>query len=210
MIFCGGTSSPEAGLNHGWHEVDSYQVPIKYEQGDLQSPKVYSEVLNQQQISTAPSLTGSCFARNNCLECSSPARGRPDIDIDTRVNRALPGFAKACRFAMKEEDKTDGWSSSTLDNSSLDQFRSSLSQFSFDSPPKAELRRSPRKPTPVRSRTTGPVKRLASESFSLDVKEPKISSPQRSPKKQKRSYAPPETYAHLRELQDHLKSDLDG
>ncbi|KAJ7940512.1 uracil-DNA glycosylase-like protein [Mycena leptocephala] len=110
---------------------------------------------------------------------------------------------------MKEEDKNDGWSSSTLDNSSLDQFRSSLSQFSFDSPPKAELRRSPRKPTPVRSRTTGPVKRLASESFSLDVKEPKISSPQRSPKKQKRSYAPPETYAHLRELQDHLKSDLD-
>ncbi|KAJ7285981.1 uracil-DNA glycosylase-like protein, partial [Mycena rebaudengoi] len=36
----------------------------------------------------------------------------------------------------------------------------------------------------------------------------KIDAP--SPKKKlKRSYAPPETYAHLRELQDHLKPDLD-
>ncbi|KAJ6496986.1 uracil-DNA glycosylase-like protein [Mycena vitilis] len=76
------------------------------------------------------------------------------------------------------------------DNSlgSLDQFRSSLSQFSFE---KTELRRSPRKPVPNRSRKT------------------KTASPERSLKKQKRSYAPPETYAHLRELQDHLKPDLD-
>ncbi|KAJ7685316.1 uracil-DNA glycosylase-like protein [Mycena polygramma] len=99
---------------------------------------------------------------------------------------------------MKEE---------ATDNSlgSLDQFRSSLSQFSFE---KTELRRSPRKPVPNRSRTasSSPVKRRASES---DTKETKITSPERSPKKQKRSYAPPETYAHLRELQDHLKPDLD-
>ncbi|KAJ6623525.1 uracil-DNA glycosylase-like protein, partial [Mycena sp. CBHHK59/15] len=33
--------------------------------------------------------------------------------------------------------------------------------------------------------------------------------PARSPKKQRRSYAPPETYAHLHELQDHLKENLD-
>ncbi|KAJ6547691.1 uracil-DNA glycosylase-like protein [Mycena capillaripes] len=109
---------------------------------------------------------------------------------------------------MKEEDTADD---SALNNSPLEQFRSSLSQFSFDSPPQKELRRSPRKPVPVRSPTGSSVKRLASESgFNTDdVKETKILSRERSPKKQKRTYAPPETYAHLRELQDHLKADLD-
>ncbi|KAF8212105.1 hypothetical protein K438DRAFT_1751654 [Mycena galopus ATCC 62051] len=102
---------------------------------------------------------------------------------------------------MKEEDFTDDVA---LANNSLVQFRSSVSQFSFGSTPSnPELRRSPRKPVPVRRTTDiSPVKRLASES--VDVKESKS-----SPKKQKRSYAPPETYAHLRELQDNLKPDLD-
>ncbi|KAJ7774969.1 uracil-DNA glycosylase-like protein [Mycena metata] len=88
----------------------------------------------------------------------------------------------------------------------LDQFRSSLSQFSFSSPQKTELRRSPRKPAPLR---TSPAKRPASDDE--EERKPKVSSrdKSRSPKKQKRLYAPPETYGHLRELQDHLKLDLD-
>ncbi|KAF7363546.1 UDG domain-containing protein [Mycena sanguinolenta] len=102
---------------------------------------------------------------------------------------------------MKEEDIA-GDSAPT--DSSLTQFRSSVAQYSYDSPPSntEPLRRSPRKHVPSRSTSSSSVKRLASES--VDMKETKI-----SPKKQKRSYAPPETYAHLRELQDHLKPDLD-
>ncbi|KAJ7449934.1 uracil-DNA glycosylase-like protein [Mycena latifolia] len=113
---------------------------------------------------------------------------------------------------MKEEEDI-------ADNSAaLNQFRTSLSQFSFGSPDKQELRRSPRKLVPVRaspskSVRTSPSKRQASESgFSeRETKAAGSSSRERSrsPKKQKRSYAPPETYAHLRELQDHLKQDLD-
>jgi hypothetical protein len=61
-----------------------------------------------------------------------------------------------------------------------------------------------------RSASSSPAKRLASkreEDDDVDVEPLKF-----SPKKQKlkRTYAPPETYAHLRELQDHLKPDLDG
>ncbi|KAJ6597016.1 uracil-DNA glycosylase-like protein [Mycena vulgaris] len=96
---------------------------------------------------------------------------------------------------MKEEELDK-------DSATLNHFRAALSQFSFGSPDKNELRRSPRKPLPVRS---SPAKRQASE----DVKDAGASSRERSPKKQKRSYAPPETYAHLRELQDHLRQDLD-
>ncbi|KAJ6502433.1 uracil-DNA glycosylase-like protein [Mycena sanguinolenta] len=99
---------------------------------------------------------------------------------------------------MKEEDVTDD--SALTDTSLVQKFQSSIAQFSYPSNP--ELRRSPRKHVPARSTSSSPVKRLASES--VDIKETKF-----SPKKQKRSYAPPETYAHLRELQDHLKPDLD-
>ncbi|KAJ7509998.1 hypothetical protein B0H11DRAFT_1957130 [Mycena galericulata] len=86
----------------------------------------------------------------------------------------------------------------------LDEFRSSLSRFSFGSPDKTELRRSPRKPVPV--------KRLASEigTSQSDVKSPSKEARRSPVKKQKRAYAPPETYAHLHELQDHLKQDLDA
>ncbi|KAJ7109501.1 uracil-DNA glycosylase-like protein [Mycena epipterygia] len=93
---------------------------------------------------------------------------------------------------VKEEDIPD--------SAALNQFRSSLSQFSFGSS-KSELRRSPRKPVA----RTSPVKRQISETGSSQ----KRIVLERSPKKQKRSYAPPETYAHLHELQDHLKQDLD-
>ncbi|KAF7338195.1 UDG domain-containing protein [Mycena venus] len=124
-----------------------------------------------------------------------------DVNEFLRENDTSSDTSAFC--TMKEEETTDD---SAL-NSSLTQFRSSLSQFSFDSAPKPEPRRSPRKPVPVgsRSASTTPVKRLASErGLNEDVKESKASF-----KKQKRSYAPPETYAHLREVQDHLKPDLD-
>lgn len=91
-------------------------------------------------------------------------------------------------------------------------FRISVSRFSFGSPDRKEVRRSPRKPSPVVRAI--PVKRRGSESGqeqSEDIKTAGSSSRgnSRSPKKQKRSYAPPEAYAHLRELQDHLKQDLE-
>ncbi|KAJ7741534.1 uracil-DNA glycosylase-like protein [Mycena maculata] len=95
---------------------------------------------------------------------------------------------------MKEEEIPD-------DSGSLNHFRSSLSQFSFASSDNNQPRRSPRKQSLPASRS--PAKR---PSNSQDIGSP---SRERSIKKQKRSYAPPETYAHLRELQDHLKQDLD-
>ncbi|KAJ7709780.1 uracil-DNA glycosylase-like protein, partial [Mycena rosella] len=106
---------------------------------------------------------------------------------------------------MKEEDISDDPAIT------LNEFRSSLSQFSFSSDSKPELRRSPRKPAIRASPYGSPTKRQASESGSSqrDDKVAASSSRERSPKKQKRSYAPPELYSHLRELQDHLKQDLD-
>ncbi|KAJ7125479.1 DNA glycosylase [Mycena crocata] len=97
---------------------------------------------------------------------------------------------------MKEEEDVPE------NSAALDAFRSSLSQFSLASP---ELRRSPRKHVPPTR--TSPAKRQASEIADMKGS----SSSGRSPKKQKqkRAYAPPETYSHLRELQDHLKEDLD-
>jgi antibiotic biosynthesis monooxygenase (ABM) superfamily enzyme len=43
----------------------------------------------------------------------------------------------------------------------------------------------------------------------IDVKS-ETGSPKRSPKKLKRTYATPETYAHLNGLHDWLKDELDG
>lgn len=77
------------------------------------------------------------------------------------------------------------------------------------------LRRSPRKPIPK-------LKEEESDSLpdfsEAEVKPRKRStammlggqSPKKSPKKPKRTYAAPETYAHLTGLQDWLKEELDG
>jgi hypothetical protein len=70
------------------------------------------------------------------------------------------------------------------------------------------LRRSPRKKRPLKERSLSPLTPTGKESdHSEDTEEPR---PRPSPKKRKRGYAPPETYAHLRALQDHLKEDLHG
>ncbi|KIM78187.1 hypothetical protein PILCRDRAFT_75863 [Piloderma croceum F 1598] len=88
-----------------------------------------------------------------------------------------------------------------------------LTQFAY-SPTASPLRRSPRKssirpkelsassPTPSIAEDEKPIKRA------LDVRND-TGSPQRSPKKAKRSYATPETYAHLSGLNDSLKDELD-
>ncbi|KAJ7632742.1 uracil-DNA glycosylase-like protein [Roridomyces roridus] len=92
---------------------------------------------------------------------------------------------------MKEEEE---------DSATLVQFRSSLSQFALGASPtkdQPELRRSPRKSRPLTSEQDSPSRREA-----------KPYSPSRSPKK-KRAYAAPETYGHLRQLNDQLTADLD-
>jgi len=87
-----------------------------------------------------------------------------------------------------------------------------LTQFAY--PTISPLRKSPRKssirpkelgssPTPSIAEDEKQIKRT------LDVRNDN-GSPQRSPKKAKRSYATPETYAHLRCLNDYLKDELDG
>ncbi|KAJ7271902.1 uracil-DNA glycosylase-like protein [Mycena haematopus] len=114
------------------------------------------------------------------LKIAKLADRRPTENVRHSPDCQVTPFEIAILQSMKEEDIADD---------------SALAG-------KVELRRSPRKHVPARSTSSSPVKRLASES--VDVKETKY-----SPKKQKRSYAPPETYAHLRELQDHLKPDLD-
>ncbi|KAK7020511.1 UDG domain-containing protein [Favolaschia claudopus] len=118
------------------------------------------------------------------------------------LRRWLKDIMFGVETPMKEEDAT----SPTLD--SPHPFRSQISQFSYVA---SEPRRSPRKPCPVKrlasesspkKRRMSPVKRVKEESESKPSRSP-------SPKKLKRGYAPPEAYAHLHELQDHLKPDLD-
>jgi hypothetical protein len=83
----------------------------------------------------------------------------------------------------------------------LNNFRTSLAKFTFTE--NRELRKSPPKSIAMQARSS------KKQSSSTHEDSAKIDAP--SPKKKlKRSYAPPETYAHLRELQDHLKPDLDG
>jgi hypothetical protein len=108
-------------------------------------------------------------------------------------------------FQVMESDKD----SQKVSFGSLD-----LTQFAY-SPTTSPLRRSPRKysirpneltssPTPSIAGDEKPPKRA------LDDVRNDTGSSQRSPKKAKRSYATPETYAHLRGLNDYLKDELDG
>lgn len=93
-----------------------------------------------------------------------------------------------------------------IDESAIQNLRSSISQFSFSF---ASPRRSPRKLSrPTESDSNGahtlpvtPRKRRAA----LDVSTARTPSP----KKSKRGYAAPEMYAHLNFLQDYLKEELD-
>jgi hypothetical protein len=78
------------------------------------------------------------------------------------------------------------------------------------------LRRSPRKPS-ARLKTEDSLRAIpdAVDSDSQLIKRPRgveseSRSPKRIPKKPKRTYATPETYAHLNGLQDCLKEQLDG
>jgi TDG/mug DNA glycosylase family protein len=89
-----------------------------------------------------------------------------------------------------------------------------LTQFAYSQKPSTPLRRSPRKSSSLRFKDTSPTRSNAEDEKlptkrALEVKS-ETGSPQRSPKKVKRTYATPETYAHLSGLQDWLKEELDG
>lgn len=113
----------------------------------------------------------------------------------------------------------------------LSKFKSSLDLNHFAYSPKAEtdkpspvLRRSSRKPVPVRFKSEGgstlptfsdvgtpsrTSKRPAGADSDLNTKT-EHSESSRSPKKQKRMYATPDAYAHLSGLHDHLKHELNS
>jgi hypothetical protein len=98
-------------------------------------------------------------------------------------------------------DDDDAGASSTA----LAAFRSSVSAYA--------LRPDPRKPTISLGKATppskSPLKRCRAASPPALARTPSSSSPSPN-KKQKRGYAPPETYAHLDDLHDHLQAGLDG
>jgi TDG/mug DNA glycosylase family protein len=87
--------------------------------------------------------------------------------------------------------------------------RLDLTQFAYSPKISASLMDMiPLRPSPRKSfARTGDI--LRTQSDTLDNTS-EITSGQRSPKKLKRTYAAPETYAHLNGLHDWLKEQLDG
>jgi len=102
---------------------------------------------------------------------------------------------------MSSEDDHGG----NDDAAAVHGFHASLASFAFT--PK------PRKPNFQRTDSIpkNGLKRLASSNKpGIEVDSKPYSSRSPSPKKKKRGYAEPETYAHLRVLQDILTEGLDG
>ena len=112
-------------------------------------------------------------------------------------------------------------SSDNLDSLESTQFKASLKQFEFraessTSPLRKFLRKQQTNPdiqesTPLSS----PRKRKSAQSIheNSDLEESSPSSPSKTKsrsQKRKKGYAPPEEYAHLRELNDCIKLHLDG
>ncbi|KAF9052468.1 DNA glycosylase [Hymenopellis radicata] len=99
----------------------------------------------------------------------------------------------------------------------ISEFSSSLAQFAFKSEPSTpvkEPRRSPRKATRTSYADTNRLRQSPSKKrvlyFDNDDDDKVLVKPSGSPsKKQKRGFAPPEVYAHLKLLPDYLKPCLD-
>jgi len=117
-----------------------------------------------------------------------------------------------------DENATVTGNSSIVSSSPvLQNFRTSLANYASKQGPITTPRRSPRKKT---SRRLDDITLKADDQKSPQSKKRSAEgddgsrnskpSTESSPKKPKRGYAEPGTYAHLHELQDYLKEELDG
>ena len=147
-----------------------------------------------------PERTTHSLTRRPC-ETTGP-ESLPPTDEATPTSAGL--LEEYGRFTSEEVEEDLGSAAA-----SLDQFRTRLESFKFDSP----------------SRTPSPKKRGRVDEGSEnedrvqtppeDDELPVLPAPQPSPRKKSRKkpsrpYAPPEKYEHLRMLSDYLELELDG